>query len=106
MEVAAKVQSGIDIHQYKTPLHKLARRWKQSVELWKSKYLEAKATIKRYQNAAADARRSRDRWKEQAQQWQQTAEQLQAQVDRLQAEAAAAGDQAGAEKKRPMVPMN
>jgi hypothetical protein len=106
MELSVELESGIDIRRYKTPLHKLARRWKQSAELWKAKHLEVKATIKRYQNAASDARRSRDCWKEKARQWQQTAEQLQAEVDRLQVEAPVGVDEAGAEKKRVIVLMN
>lgn len=99
MEVAAERQNlDVDLSGYKTPLHKLARRLKGSVELWKAKYFEVKATIKRHQNAVADARRSRDAWREKAEQWQATAEQLRSEVSQLRAELAA-GDAVGAEKK-------
>ncbi len=76
----------VSLDGYKTPLGKLAKRFKGSVELWKAKYRQLKSEIKRYQNRANDARRSRDQWKEQAQQWKASAEQLQAEVDRLQSQ--------------------
>jgi len=76
----------VSLDSYKTPLGKLAKRFKGSVELWKAKYRQLKSEIKRYQNRANDARRSRDQWKEQAQQWKSSAEQLQAEVDRLQSQ--------------------
>ena len=72
MELSSECDSGVDISDYKTPIQKLARRWKESVELWKSKYLEVKATINYYQNLAADARRSRDHWKEKFEQMKTT----------------------------------
>jgi len=76
----------VDLGRYKTPLSKLAKRFKASVELWKAKYYELKSEIKRYQNRANDARRSRDNWKQQAQQWRASAEQLQAELDLLRNE--------------------
>ena len=76
----------LDLGHYKTPLGKLAKRFKASVELWKAKYQQLKAEIKRYQNRANDARRSRDKWKEDAQQWKASAEQLQAKLDLLRNE--------------------
>lgn len=88
MELSGQAGSGVSLDGYKTPLGKLARRFKASVELWKAKYQELKRQIKRFQNRAADARRSRDRWKEQAQHWRASAEQLQAEVDRLRSETA------------------
>lgn len=94
----AGIDSSVDLSCYKTPLLKLARRWKSSVELWKSKYFSVQATIKRYQNSAADARRSRDRWKAKAGEWQATAERLQAELDRR--EAAVGSDDARPKKKR------
>ena len=78
----------VNLERYKTPLGKLARRFKASVELWKHKYHELKRDLKRFQNRAADAQRSRDQWKQQAQQWQASAQQRQAELDRLQAEVA------------------
>lgn len=76
----------VNLGSYKTPLSRLAKRFKASVELWKAKYRQLQSEIKRYQNRANDARRSRDRWKEQAQQWKASAEQLQAQVDLLRSQ--------------------
>ena len=76
----------VSLDSYKTPLGKLAKRFKGSVELWKAKYRQLKSEIKRYQNRANDAWQSRDHWKEQAQQWKASAEQLQAEVDRLQSQ--------------------
>ena len=85
MDVSVDVGS-VDLGGYKTPLDKLAKRFKISLELWKDKYREAKRTIKRYQNQANDAQRSRDGWKEKARHWKQRATLLQASTERLQAE--------------------
>jgi uncharacterized coiled-coil DUF342 family protein len=85
MEMLGRARSGSNLDCYKTPLGKLARRFKASVELWKAKYQELRRQIKRFQNRAADARRSRDRWKEQAKQWKATAQQLQDELERLRA---------------------
>lgn len=71
----------VDLGDYKTPLSKLAKRFKASLELWKAKYQELRSELKRYQNRANDARRSRDKWKQEAQQWRACAEQLQAELD-------------------------
>ena len=76
----------VDLGSYKTPLIRLARRFKASVELWKAKYRQLKSEIKRYQNRANDARRSRDHWKEQAQQWKASAEQFQAEFNLLRSQ--------------------
>jgi uncharacterized coiled-coil DUF342 family protein len=86
MELSSQASSRVDLDGYRTPLGKLARRFKASVELWKSKYQGLQRQIKRFQNRAADARRSRDRWKEQAKHWKATAQQLQDELDRLRAE--------------------
>ena len=75
-----------DLGNYKTPLNKLAKRFKASVELWKAKYQQLKAEMKRYQNRANDARRSRDKWKEEAQQWKASAQQLEAELELLRNE--------------------
>ena len=98
MELSSECDSGVDISDYKTPIQELARRWKESVELWKSKYLDVKATIKYYQNLAGDARRSRDHWKEKFEQMKTTSDHLQAEVDRLRA-AAVGCPSAAVEKK-------
>ncbi len=76
----------VNLGSYKTPLSRLAKRFKASVELWKSKYRQLKSEIKRYQNRANDARRSRDHWKEQAQQWKVSAEQFQVELDLLRSQ--------------------
>ena len=86
MDVSVGSQTGVSLGQYQTPLGKLARRFKASLELWKSKYHEVKRTIKRYQNRARDARRSRDQWKEQARHWKQQAQEFEASTQHLQAE--------------------
>ena len=88
MELSSQSSCHVDLDGYRTPLGKLARRFKTSVELWKAKYQELRRQIKRFQNRAADARRSRDRWKEQAKQWKATAQQLQDELERLRAETA------------------
>lgn len=72
MELSAETEQGVDLSGYKTPIGKLARRFKASVELWKARYHELKRERKRFQNRAADAQRSRDHWKALAQQWQDT----------------------------------
>jgi|GEM_PF-5900831 len=68
---------GVSLGSDKPPLGKLVKRFKGSVELWKAKYRQVKSEIKRYQNRANDARRSRDRWKQQSPQWKASCEQLQ-----------------------------
>jgi len=106
MELSAESGSDIDIGEYKTPIQKLARRFKESVQLWKSKYLEVKATIKYYQNLAADARRSRDHWKEKYEQMKSTSDHLQAELARLRVEATVGSPNAAVEKKRPMAALS
>lgn len=88
MELSAETEQGVDLSGYKTPIGKLARRFKASVELWKARYHELKRERKRFQNRAADAQRSRDHWKALAQQWQDTAAQLQAELEGLREETA------------------
>ena len=100
MELSAKADWEVEVSEYKTPLQKLARRWKSSVQLWKRKYLEVKGTIKAFQNAAADARRSRDGWRQKAEHWKATAEQLQVELDRQRNEAALTNDAAALKTKR------
>ena len=64
MDVSSVGASGVELDNCKTALRKLARRWKITIDSWKRKYFEAKAEIKRFQNRAADTRRSRDHWKD------------------------------------------
>jgi len=100
MELSAGSDWEVVVSEYKTPLQKLARRWKGSVQLWKAKYWEVKGTIKAFQNAVADARRSRDRWREKAEQWKATAEQLQVELDRQRNESALTNRAAVLQTKR------
>ena len=89
MDLTVQTDAEVNLDRYRTPLTKLAKRFKASVELWKQKYRNLKREIKRFQNRAADTRRSRDHWKQQAQQWQAATQQLQAELDQLHAESAA-----------------
>ena len=100
MELSTKLDGAAVDRDYKTPLHKLARRWKGSAQLWKDKYFKVKAAIKAFKNAAADARRSRDRWRLKAEHWQATAQQLQRELDSQRSVTAAASDTA-VQKKHP-----
>ena len=54
MELAREERSAVDISVYRTPLQKLAKRLKGSVELWKEKYKELRREVKRFRNRAAD----------------------------------------------------
>ena len=100
MELSSTFDWEVDVSEYKTPLQKLARRWKGSVQLWKGKYFEVKGTIKAFQNAVADARRSRDGWRQKAEHWKATAEQLQVELDRQRSPAALTNDAAVLQTKR------
>ena len=88
MDLPLQPEAEVNLEGYRTPLAKLARRFKASLELWKEKYRHVQREIKRFKNRAADAQRSRDHWKRQAQQWQASAQRQQAEVHRLQAEVA------------------
>lgn len=90
MALSEETHVEVRLDEYKTPLGKLARRFKASLEQWKSKHHDLKKRIKYFQNRAADACRSRDQWKEKAQQWKASAKQLQADLDRLHVETAGA----------------
>lgn len=83
MDSSSQTSLDGNLSGYKTPLLKLARRFKGSLDLWKAKYQELKADRKRFQNQAHDARLSRDQWKQKAEHWKAQALQLQAQLDRL-----------------------
>ena len=100
MELSLDTDGEVAVSEYKTPLQKLARRWKGSLQLWKGKYLAAKGTIKAFQNAAADARRSRDGWRQKAEHWKATAEQLQIELDRQRSAAALTDDAVVLKTKR------
>ena len=103
MEIAMQSSTEVDVLRYKTPLGKLARRFKVSLESWKQKYRDLKCDLKRFQNRANDALRSRDHWKTQAKLWQDRAEQRQAELDRLQSDNRLQTDIAGPRTKLPVV---
>lgn len=107
MELSTKLDGELEVREYQTPLLKLAGRWQGSVRLWKDKYWEVKGRIKAFQNAAADAGRSRDGWRRKAEQskitaeqWPATAEQLQLELDRQRIVAAGTSDAASLPTKR------
>ena len=54
--------------EYKSPPHALIWFFRKSRDLWKSKYQELHASIKRLKNRVADVTKSRDQWKLKAEQ--------------------------------------
>ena len=54
--------------EYKSPPHALIWFFRKSRDLWKSKYQELQASIKRLKNRVADVTKSRDQWKLKAEQ--------------------------------------
>lgn len=62
--------------EFKSPRRILVRFFKRSRDNWKRKYMEIKKEIKRLHNRAADARKSRDHWKQLAKQRQGRVEEL------------------------------
>ena len=56
-----------DVSELKSPLRILVRFLRRSRDKWKVKCSAVKSDIKRFQNPAADARRSRESWKPKAQ---------------------------------------
>ena len=48
---------------YKSPVRKLAHFFEKSRDLWKAKYREAKATIKRLNNRVRFLEKSKEQWK-------------------------------------------
>src|SRR5215467_222266 len=71
---------------------------RRSRDLWKAKFADLKAELKRARQRVADVDRSRDRWRRQAGAARQQVEALQAENARLRA-GAGGGDAPG--KKRP-----
>jgi uncharacterized protein YlxW (UPF0749 family) len=49
--------------EYKSPPHALIWFFRKSRDLWKSKYQELQASIKRLKNRVADVTKSREQWK-------------------------------------------
>ncbi len=56
----------IDLSEFKSPVRRLARSFKQSRDNWKQKHMEVQAIVKREKNRAAAAVRSREHWKSKA----------------------------------------
>lgn len=54
--------------EYKSPPHALIWFFRKSRDLWKSKYQELQASIKRLKNRVADVTKSREQWKLKAEQ--------------------------------------
>jgi chromosome segregation ATPase len=67
----------------------LLRFFKQSRNRWKEKCKILKKEVKRSENRARDAQKSRDGWREKAERWKAEAEASKAEIARLQAELAA-----------------
>ena len=74
---------------YKSPKHAQVWFLRRSRDLWKAKYQGLKAEAKRLQNRAADAARSRDRWRTRAEDAQRRLAELR------QAPAPGAGEKGG-----------
>ena len=54
--------------EYKSPPHALIWFFRKSRDLWKSKYQELQASIKRLKNRVADVTKSREQWELKAEQ--------------------------------------
>ena len=54
--------------EYKSPPHALIWFFRRSRDLWKSKYQDLQASIKRLKNRVADVTKSREQWKLKAEQ--------------------------------------
>jgi len=63
---SSRTSESNDLSQFKSPLRMLVRCFKRGRDNWKRKYMDRQADAKRDKNRAADACRSRDKWKSQA----------------------------------------
>ena len=88
----------VDLSLFKSPVRILTRRFLTSRDNWKQKCMRAKGEIKRFQNKAADAVKSRDQWKRKFEQLQAQAGSLESELAQLRAESQTA---TAAKKKRP-----
>ena len=79
-----KAQAG-----YKSPRRVLLRFFRQSRNRWKEKYKTLKEKLKRAENRARDAQKSRDAWREKAERQKAEAEACRAEIARLEGELAA-----------------
>lgn len=57
-----------ETQEYRSPIKKLARFFKESRDNWKRKCLEAKRRVKLLQTKVADLQASRGRWKKESMQ--------------------------------------
>jgi chromosome segregation ATPase len=91
MEVS--IQEAAGYSHYKSPKHAQVWFLFRSRRTWKQKYMKLKAEIKRMRNNVADARRSREKARLEAEAQRQRADALEAEVKRLR-------EQAGRGEKR------
>lgn len=75
--------------KYKTSHRVQAWFLGRSRQRWRLKYKELKVEAKRLQNRVADVTKSREKWREQAEQMAQRVQELEAQTAALQEQAAA-----------------
>lgn len=83
--------------EYKSPPHALIWFFRKSRDLWKSKYQELQASIKRLKNRVADVTKSREQWKLKAEQTNNQLTVLEAENASLRAQIATLAEK----KKRP-----
>jgi len=86
--------------EYKSPPHALIWFFRKSRDLWKSKYQELQASIKRLKNRVADVTKSREQWKLKAEQTNNQLTVLEAENASLRAQIATLAEK----KKRPSRP--
>lgn len=74
--------------KYRSPRHKLLKFFEKSRNQWKTKCLEAKATLRQVKNRATWLAHSRDTWKLRAHELKHRIRELEAETRRQQAEIA------------------
>lgn len=74
--------------KFRSPRHKLLKFFEKSRNQWKTKCLEAKATLRQVKNRANWLARSRDSWKLRAHELKQRVRELEAETRRQQSEIA------------------
>jgi chromosome segregation ATPase len=75
--------------EFTTPARVQAWFLRRSRELWKSKYKQVKCSAKRSQNRVNDVTKSRQRWREQAEEFSRRVRELEAENAALQEQLAA-----------------
>ena len=66
---------------YKSPRRKLVSFFEKSRNQWKSKCMEAKATVKRLNNRIRYLENSKAEWRDQAKEWKKELDRIKAQED-------------------------